>query len=104
MTDEEFTAFCDEHPDLNFEMSAEGELIVTAPSFSDDGARICDIGAQLGIWNKKERRGYGCDSSTGFVLPNGARRSPDVSWTLKSRVQQLGAGNANRSGISAPTS
>ncbi len=25
------------------------------------------------------------------MLPNGARRSPDVSWTLKSRVQQLGA-------------
>jgi len=28
MTDEEFSAFCAEHPDLNFEMSAEGELIV----------------------------------------------------------------------------
>ena len=39
-----------------------------------------------------DRPGLGCDSSTGFVLPNGARRSPDASWTLKSRVQQLGAG------------
>ena len=25
------------------------------------------------------------------MLPNGARRSPDASWTRKSRVQQLGA-------------
>ena len=32
MTDEEFTAFCAEHPDLNFEMSAEEELIVIAPT------------------------------------------------------------------------
>ena len=30
-----------------------------------------------------------CDSSTGFVLPNGARRSPDASWTLKSRVRKI---------------
>jgi Uma2 family endonuclease len=92
MTDEEFIAFCSEHPDLNFEMSAEGELIVMAPTHSDTGARSFDIAVQLGNWAKKDRRGYGCDSSTGFVLPNGARRSPDASWTLKSRVQKLGAG------------
>ncbi len=91
MTDEEFTAFCAEHSDLNFEMSAQGELIVMARSHSDVGAGLADIAAQLGTWNKKRRRGIGCDSSTGFVLPNGARRSPDASWTLKSRVQQLGA-------------
>jgi Uma2 family endonuclease len=29
------------------------------------------------------------DSSGGVVLPNGARRSPDAAWTLKSRVQQM---------------
>jgi hypothetical protein len=28
MTDEEFAAFCAEHPELFFEMSSEGELIV----------------------------------------------------------------------------
>jgi len=92
MTDEQFTAFCAEHPDLNFEMSAEGELIVMAPTHSDTGARNSGIGAQLFDWANKDRRGVVCDSSTGFVLPNGARRSPDASWTLKSRVQQLGAG------------
>jgi len=92
MTDEQFTAFCAEHPDLNFEMSAEGELIVMAPTHSDTGARNSGIGAHLFDWANKDRLGVVCDSSTGFVLPNGARRSPDASWTLKSRVQQLGAG------------
>src|SRR5271165_206066 len=92
MTDEQFTAFCAEHPDLNFEMSAEGELIIMAPTHSDTGARNSGIGAQLFDWANKDRLGVVCDSSTGFVLPNGARRSPDASWTLKSRVQQLGAG------------
>src|SRR5450631_1724617 len=92
MTDEEFSAFCADHPDLNFEMSAEGELIVMPPTHSDTGASNSEVGAQLATWARKDRRGYSCDSSTGFVLPNGARRSPDASWTLKSRVRQLGQG------------
>jgi Uma2 family endonuclease len=91
MTDEEFSAFCAGHPDLYFEMSAEGELIVMPPTYSDTGAGNSEIAGELHNWAKKNRRGYVCDSSTGFVLPNGARRSPDASWTLKSRVQQLGA-------------
>jgi len=70
-------------------MTAEGELIVMPPTNSDTGASNFDIDVQLGIWAKKDRRGVGCDSSTGFVLPNGARRSPDASWTLKSRAKQL---------------
>jgi Uma2 family endonuclease len=91
MTDEEFAALCAEHPDLRFEMSAEGELIVMDPTHSDTGASNFEIAGELRNWAKKDRRGIGCDSSTGFVLPNGARRSPDASWTLKSRVEQLGA-------------
>lgn len=91
MSDEEFAAFCAEHPDLFFEMSADGELIVMAPTYSLTGARNQEVGGQLGAWAKFDRRGIACDSSTGFVLPNGARRSPDASWTLKSRIEQLDA-------------
>ena len=90
MTDEEFAAFCAEHSELDFEMSAEGELIVMAPTYSDTGASNSQVATQLGFWANADRRGIVCDSSTGFVLPNGARRSPDASWTLKSRVLQLG--------------
>jgi len=90
MSDDEFMAFCSEHPDLNFEMSAEGELIVMAPTHSDTGASNSEIAGELHAWARKDRCGIVCDSSTGFVLPNGARRSPDASWTLKSRVKQLG--------------
>lgn len=90
MTDEEFAAFCAGHPDLDFEMTAEGELIVMAPTSSLGGASNFEILGQLRAWAKADGRGVGCDSSTGFVLPNGARRSPDASWTLKIRLKQLG--------------
>ena len=89
MTDEEFAGFCAEHPDLFFEMTAEGEIIVMPPTYSVTGARNADLCGQLRSWSRADGRGIACDSSTGFVLPNGARRSPDASWVLKTRVQQL---------------
>jgi Uma2 family endonuclease len=89
MTDEEFAAFCAEHPDLFFEMTAEGEIIVMAPTYSLTGARNSKITGQLNAWADIDGRGLACDSSTGFVLPNGARRSPDAAWIFKSRIAQL---------------
>ncbi len=91
MSDDEFAAFCSEHPDLSFEMSAEGEIIVMAPTFFLTGVRNVRISGRLEAWAESDGRGITVDSSTLFVLPNGARRSPDASWTLKSRIQQLDA-------------
>jgi Uma2 family endonuclease len=91
MTDEEFSALCAEHPELHFEMTAEGELIVMAPTHSDTRARNFELAGQLRQWAKKDGQGIGCDSSTGFLLPNGARRSPDASWTLTTRIAELGS-------------
>jgi len=44
---------------------------------------------QLKEWANTGGRGAATDASAGFVLPNGARRSPDAAWTLKSRILQL---------------
>ena len=93
MTDEEFAKFCSEHPDLLFEMTAEGELLVMAPTFSFSGARNSEILGQLHKWAKADARGLSFDSSTGYVLPNGARRSPDASWISKAAIQQLSTKN-----------
>ena len=88
MTDNEFATFCAEHPDLNFEMTAEGELIAMAPTHYLTGFRNQRIGRMLDTWAEKDGRGMSFDSSTGFVLPDGARRSPDASWALVSRIDQ----------------
>jgi Uma2 family endonuclease len=95
MSDEQFAVFCEEHPDLTFEMTAEGEIIVMPPAFSFTGAQNSQITAQLTTWARKDGRGITLDSSTGYVLPNGARRSPDASWITKDRV----AGWAQKGGF-----
>ncbi|MES1258284.1 MAG: Uma2 family endonuclease [Acidobacteriota bacterium] len=89
MSDRQFAEFCAEHPDLFFEMTAEGEIVVMPPNFTLTGIRNGEIIAQLERWAAQDRRGIVGDSSAGFVLPNGARRSPDASWTSKTDVRQL---------------
>lgn len=89
MTDEQFADFCSEHPDLFFEMSADGELIVMPPPYSLTGIRQGKVFAQLNQWAEGDGRGVAGEATTAFVLPNGARRSPDAAWTLKARVRSL---------------
>jgi Uma2 family endonuclease len=89
MTDEEFAEFCAEHPDLFFEMTSEAELIVMPPTCTSTGARNLKILGQLNAWAERDARGTAAGSSDGFVLPNGARRSPDAAWTSKEKIHQL---------------
>lgn len=91
MTDEEFERFCAEHPDLFFEMTAEGELIVMPPTDPETSMRNAEVQFQLSAWARKDRRGKVVEASGGFVLANGARRSPDASWISKSAIQNLQA-------------
>ena len=89
MTNGEFAELCAEHPDLFFEVTGEGDIIVMPPTYSLTGARNFELDGQLRDWARRDGRGIGTDSSTGFVLPNGARRSPNAAWTLKARIAQL---------------
>lgn len=89
MTDQQFADFCGEHPDLFFEMTAEGELLIMPPNFSLAGFRNSAMVSQLDRWAIADGRGFAGESSGGFVLPNGARRSPDASWVSKVQMNQL---------------
>ena len=80
MTNEQFYEFCRANGDLRIERTANGEVIIMPPAFSDTGNRNFNIAAQLGYWTEQDGTGIGFDSSTGFTLPNGAMRSPDASW------------------------
>lgn len=95
MTDDEFASFCAEHSELFFEMTAEGELVVMPPTHSLTGTRNTRILAQLAVWAQRDGRGTETGSSDGFVLPNGARRSPDAAWTSNARLLQLTQASLN---------
>ena len=61
-------------------MTAQGELIIMPPTGGETGKRNSDINLDLALWNRQNKLGIVFDSSTGFILPNGAKRSPDAAW------------------------
>ena len=71
------------------ELTKEGELIIMSPTGGTAGEKNFNLYLDLGIWNRQTKLGKAFDSSTIFVLPNGARRSPDVSWIKLERWNQL---------------
>jgi len=89
LTDEAFYELCRANPDVKFERTATGELVVMSPTGGESGHRNADIIIDLGIWNRQAQLGIAFDSSTGFKLPNGAERSPDASWVRGDRWDAL---------------
>ncbi|MDT9186153.1 Uma2 family endonuclease, partial [Limnospira sp. PMC 289.06] len=87
---EQFQAIAAANPDLRLERTATGELLVTPPTGSESGKRNSRIIGQLDRWDEAhEELGVAFDSSTGFILPNGAIRSPDASWVSRPRWEAL---------------
>jgi Uma2 family endonuclease len=89
VTPEEFERLCQDNPDRSFELTATGELIVMPPVGGESGNTESELGIDLGIWNRQTRLGKTFSSSTVFVLPNGAQRSPDAAWVELSRWEAL---------------
>ena len=89
MTEEQFVEFCAQNDELRIERTAEGALEIMPPTKGYTGNQNFKVVVQFGNWAMQDGRGCGFDSSAGFTLPNGAVRSPDVSWVLRSRLDAL---------------
>ena len=89
LTSEEFEKLCQDNPDRSFELTASGELIVMTPVGGESGNSELELGIDLGNWNRQTKLGKIFSSSTIFVLPNGAQRSPDAAWVELSRWEAL---------------
>ena len=89
VTEEQFQLLATANQDLRLERTAAGELIIMPPTGGNTGKRNAQLAAQFVIWNNQTKLGEVFDSSTAFRLPNGADRSPDVSWVKSDRWNQL---------------
>ena len=89
LTDEQFEQLAAVNHELQLELTARGELIIMPPTGGEAGDRNFELVGQLWLWNRQNRTGKAFDSSTGFRLPNGATRSPDVSWVRIERWNAL---------------
>lgn len=89
ISDKDFEEFCRENPDLKVEQNAKGEIIIMPPTGATTGNRNFSLIGRFYQWSSKNKKGLAFDSSTLFVLPNSAKRSPDLSWVKIERWNVL---------------
>ena len=89
MTDDDFFKICQRNGELRIEMTKEGDMIVMMPTGGEGGHRNFNLIGEFYVWVKTDGTGVGFDSSTGFKLPNGAKRAPDLSWIRRERWEAI---------------
>ena len=87
--DRAFLRLCADYPESRLEQDATGEIIMMAPAGAGSSGRNLKLVCQLENWVQLSGLGKAFESSAGFVLPNGARRSPDASWISTERWVSL---------------
>lgn len=87
---EQFADLAASNQDLHLELTATGELILNPPTGWETGERNSYIAGELYLWWRSQGEpGKVFDSSTAFILPNRAIRSPDASWVSSERWNAL---------------
>lgn len=89
LDDEQFFRLCQENRDLQIERSSEGDIVIMAPEAGSSGRGSSRLTALFDQWAERDGTGQVFGSSTGFSLPNGAIRAPDVSWVRNDRLHLL---------------
>lgn len=89
LNDEEFFELCRRNRELRIERTSAGNLVIMSPVGGESSHRNAEAAFALMAWAKKDGTGVVFDSSAGFVLPNGAMRSPDAAWVKRFRWDAL---------------
>jgi Uma2 family endonuclease len=89
ITEEQFYQLCQKNSQLKLERSPQGQIIIIPPTGGETGKINAKLISRFVIWNEANNLGEVFDSSTCFKLPNGANRSPDISFIIASRWNSL---------------
>ncbi|WP_375415863.1 Uma2 family endonuclease [uncultured Hymenobacter sp.] len=95
LSDAAFFELCQANPQFRLERDSDYNLIIMPPAYPDASEDGSEVNYQLKHWNKTQApvAGHAYESSAGFVLPNGAVRSPDIAWlsrAARTMAQQAG--------------
>jgi Uma2 family endonuclease len=93
MTAEEFYAYCAayNHTGIRMERNPDGSIVIEPPVNYDSSFFETEVIGILRAWNLEQSQveGMVTGSTAGFVLNNGAIRSPDASWISMQRLNEV---------------
>ncbi len=87
--DSAFEEVCRLNPEARIEQTSEGEIVIMPPAGGESGFQSGEVFWQLNSWAKRDGAGRAFDSSAGFRLPNGAKRSPDAAWVRNEKIRAI---------------
>ena len=88
LKDDEFYELSQKNPHLKLERNPDGTVIIMPNTGGKTGKRNTKLTTRLSLW-EEENGGNTFDSSTAFIFPNGATRSPDVAWVSDAQWNSL---------------
>jgi len=89
MSNDELYEFCLQNKGLRIERDKDQNIIIMSPVGGESGYFEKNFMFELELWVRKNKKGLTFSSSTGFLLPNGAMRSPDACWISGERWGQV---------------
>ncbi len=89
MTQDEFFDFCQVDRKIRYERTSQGELNVNSWLGGTAGFQALSVIVQLYGWAKSKGGGIAFPCSVGYVLPNGANRSPIGSWLSADQAARI---------------
>ena len=95
LSDDEFAKLCALNPEMRLEYTSTGDLIIMTGTGGWTGHTNARLTRLFDTWAEAEGSGFVFDSSTVFILPNGAKRSPDVGWIRRERWETLSTDEQN---------
>ncbi|MCX5984762.1 MAG: Uma2 family endonuclease [Nostocales cyanobacterium LacPavin_0920_SED1_MAG_38_18] len=89
ITDDQFFEICQINELIKIERNADGSLLLKPLLGGITGNINSGLTAQLANWNDDKSQGVVFGSDVGFILPNGAIRSPNAAWVKLERWNNL---------------
>lgn len=89
ISEADYFALCQLNEGLLIERNKDGNWEIQSLGGTLDGRRNMSLTVELGRWADEDATGIGFGALTGFTLPNGAVRTPDVAWLRKEQWYAL---------------
>lgn len=85
----QFIELSQANPNLRMEREVNGEILIMSPVKGGSGFRENRLATDVTNWSDAQENGMVFSSSTGFDMPSGATKSPDVAWICEDKLNQL---------------
>jgi Uma2 family endonuclease len=89
LDDDRYFKFCHQNPKLRIERTKDGTIVIAPPAGLESSDHEIEVGAQLRMWAKRDRRGRCFGASAGYILPSRAVFASDASWVSNAQLSKL---------------